>query len=393
MGNEIIFTDPVHRHLSLNESYDFYFTFALCLVYRKGRIIEQKVELDKIGTTGANNKMPENSGKKPGRVLKISFAIVAVCIFFVLAEIGARSFLRLNFKYKYKDLLIHYNHPIAETFGESLDYHPLYHWLWKGGTRFRRGMVPALKDSNTYRIITLGDSCTWGVLVGPDQTYSFLLEKMLQEHYGNEAKIEVLNGGVLGFSSLQMLRYLAHDLGPYDPDLVIVRGNWDDSPVGTDPYVVVNEKDGLTGVRALLAESKAYYFIKYLTLRGKKSFFQKRDPKKSEDGITNYHLMRDLAKERGFELMIAEYQYKQKDGKIHVAPDNRKYDWPAPYIKMQEAYLESGLLPDQYLLDEVHPSVKGHKFIAGQVYNEVVRLGFIDRWLLEPKKDKKPAKE
>lgn len=322
--------------------------------------------------------MPGQKVNRQGRWLKIIFAITAVCIFFVVAEIGARTFLRLNFKYKYKDLLTHYNHPIAETFGESIDYHPLYHWLWKGGTRFRRGMISSEKAPGVYRIITLGDSCTWGVLVGPNHTYSFLLEKMLQKHYGDKLKIEVLNGGVLGFSSLQMLRYLTHDLEPYNPDLVIVRGNWDDSPVGTDPYILEEENDSLTGLRALLAESKTYYLIKYVTLKGKKNFFKKRDRISSSGGITNYHLMNDLATERGFDLLIVEYQFKHEDGTIFVAPDNQSYDWPAPYLKMQKAYNESGLTPNEFLLDEVHPSVAGHRLIADQIYNEVLRLGFVD---------------
>lgn len=311
-------------------------------------------------------------------VKRTAFVLVAITLFFALAEIAARGLLKFYFNYKYRDILEYYNHPIAETFGEDLQYHELYHWLWKGGTRFRRGMVDPGKKPGLYRIITLGDSCTWGVLVEQDQTYSALLEKKLNEYYRGYAQIQVLNGGVLGFSSLQMLRYLTHDLERFAPDMVIARGNWDDSPLGDDPYMVRTERS-MEGIKAILAQSKLYYLIKFMTLQGKSRIFSKKKPDPKGAEKTNFHLMAELGEKRGFDLMIVEYHFKEKDGVVRVDKINTNALWPAPFVFVHDAYLQSGMTPDEFLLDEVHPSAAGHELIAERIFQNIISLKTIEK--------------
>lgn len=315
--------------------------------------------------------------------------MVAIGLVLALFEIGARVVLRIHFDSKYRKILSHYDDPTAkqmgrfsieETFGD-IEYHPIYHWVWKGGTRFRgRGIIDPVKRKNLFRIITLGDSCTWGVLVDEAQTYSSVLEKLLSERYGDQVEIEVLNGGILGFSSLQQLRYLTHDLAPYKPDLVIARGNWDDSPLGDDPYMVEKEFESVTFLKRLLAKSKAFYFLKYITIKGKIRLFEKKEPFKGEDIVTNWHLMADLAERRNYDLLIVEYHFKN-NRRITVDQVNRIAKWPAPYIFVHDAYLKSGLSADEYIFDEVHPTAAGHKIIARQINNEIVELKIIDKWI------------
>jgi hypothetical protein len=82
------------------------------------------------------------------------------------------------------------------------------------------------KPSNTYRILVLGDSMTFGWGVEDDETYSFLLE----EELNNLAKsknisrnFEVINAGFTSGRTLDSYYVYLKEVGiQFDPDLIIV---------------------------------------------------------------------------------------------------------------------------------------------------------------------------
>ncbi len=88
---------------------------------------------------------------------------------------------------------------------------------------FRAKRLYGEKKESTYRILALGDSCTYGVGAdGMGASYPSRLEKILnRDSKGNN--IEVINAGVPGYASLQGLRYMKRILPRYKPDLVIVQ--------------------------------------------------------------------------------------------------------------------------------------------------------------------------
>ncbi len=59
------------------------------------------------------------------------------------------------------------------------------------GTRGPDFVVP--KPANTIRILSLGDSRTFGWGLGDQETYSSLLQDGLQRDLGNSRKVEVIN--------------------------------------------------------------------------------------------------------------------------------------------------------------------------------------------------------
>lgn len=97
---------------------------------------------------------------------------------------------------------------------------------------FRDREFSTAKPPGAFRIVCLGDSWTFGANVGQDQNYPRQLQGLLQRAYPNR-KIEVLNLGVLGYSSFQgreLLRRIALSL---DPDVVIIAYALNDaSPAG-----------------------------------------------------------------------------------------------------------------------------------------------------------------
>ncbi len=79
------------------------------------------------------------------------------------------------------------------------------------------------KPTNTFRIVTLGDSFTYGANVNTEDNWSEQLEDLLNQHQPimHKNKYEVINCGMYGFDiPYSIKRY--QDLGAkYQPDLII----------------------------------------------------------------------------------------------------------------------------------------------------------------------------
>jgi lysophospholipase L1-like esterase len=83
--------------------------------------------------------------------------------------------------------------------------------------RFRRiGPLPA-KDPERFRIVALGDSLTYGMGVPAEWTWPSVLASWLSE----EARVEVLNMGVSGYASGDVLAKARELLPTLEPDLVL----------------------------------------------------------------------------------------------------------------------------------------------------------------------------
>lgn len=80
-----------------------------------------------------------------------------------------------------------------------------------------------IKTVNTYRIITIGDSFTFGQFVKTPENYSSQLETMLNAsvHCPNISKFEVLNLGVMGYDVTYSMERIKRRGLKYNPDLII----------------------------------------------------------------------------------------------------------------------------------------------------------------------------
>jgi hypothetical protein len=111
-------------------------------------------------------------------------------------------------------------------------YHPTRGWALRPGLSHAKAFDNKTLSSNsrglrgssdhayekplgTLRILTFGDSFTFGEEVGDDQTWPYLLEKLLPGS-------EVINFGVHGYGHDQMLLYLREEGIKYHPDIVIL---------------------------------------------------------------------------------------------------------------------------------------------------------------------------
>lgn len=128
------------------------------------------------------------------------------------------------------------------------------------------------KSPGTYRILTLGDSCTFGMLITDTFTYihepyAQKLEHLVAERVG-PGKVEVLNAGTPGYNSYQGIMLLRSKLRGLRPDLITVRYGWNDhlmSRAGRDKF---EESPGefRRAIEDLLMRTQLYPFVLRLGL-------------------------------------------------------------------------------------------------------------------------------
>jgi lysophospholipase L1-like esterase len=86
---------------------------------------------------------------------------------------------------------------------------------------FRGREIPDQK-ADTYRIVALGESTTFGITLGAkDRPWPDLLEEMIRNRLNPERPVQVINAGVPGYTILDNLHRLEKDILPLNPDMII----------------------------------------------------------------------------------------------------------------------------------------------------------------------------
>jgi lysophospholipase L1-like esterase len=206
---------------------------------------------------------------------------------------------------------------------------------------FRSPEVSYEKNKDTFRIICMGDSSTFGMEVFEQDAYPAVLQKLLSEKYPNR-KIQVVNAGSTGYSSFQGLMLLKHDILHFTTDYITIfygicdsstphsRGNLTDM----DYYNFNNSKVGKT--REFLLHSKIYILIEkgivYIAKKLKR--FSSSDDK--SEGLKrivtrvpvnqteeDFKEMIELIKKAGVKPIIINHYWLDNKGGISNTPYNQ----------------------------------------------------------------------
>ena len=84
---------------------------------------------------------------------------------------------------------------------------------------FRGPEFELAKPHGTFRILSLGESTTYGAKVSWQDTYSNLLEERLRDQ---GRPVQVVNAGVRAWSTVQSLRFLELHIQELQPDLILL---------------------------------------------------------------------------------------------------------------------------------------------------------------------------
>ncbi|HUE38480.1 MAG TPA: GDSL-type esterase/lipase family protein [Candidatus Binatia bacterium] len=132
---------------------------------------------------------------------------------------------------------------------------------------FRDGEFAEHKAPGTFRILCLGDSWTFGANVAQDDSYPRQLERLLARRYP-AARFEVLNLGVLGYSSFQGKQLMALRAVDWDPDAVVVGFGMNDGRVAgyRDKDLASSQSSLASQAAAALEHVEVYKLLRYWAL-------------------------------------------------------------------------------------------------------------------------------
>ncbi|MHC4108469.1 MAG: SGNH/GDSL hydrolase family protein, partial [Planctomycetota bacterium] len=108
------------------------------------------------------------------------------------------------------------------------------HWN-EAGFRERDFQTP--KPPDTYRVVVLGDSITWGVGLSEDERYTRLAEQQLRDRFSHR-RIEILNFGLRGIPTVMQRDMLMHLADLVQPDCVVVGFCFNDPQPRMQSYAV-----------------------------------------------------------------------------------------------------------------------------------------------------------
>lgn len=155
----------------------------------------------------------------------------------------------------------------AHLEGAAFRYDPDLFWYWSdpgadGSPVNEHGFVRAEpmtveKPAGVTRVITFGDSQTFGAGMPPDKTYSAFAEAALGDAW------EVLDAGMSGYRSLNVYRLLRLRMLAYAPDAVVIDcmpfdSPRDDGSLAGTPLV----RTPLDTLRRALWHSRLYYSLR-----------------------------------------------------------------------------------------------------------------------------------
>lgn len=174
--------------------------------------------------------------KAPAKILYALLAsVLAVCVLeltarIVLPVVEARQ-AENDVRFTFADVWAHQRNPFHAIDREL---------FWKmtpgysdgelsiNGNGFRGPDFSEKKPAHTFRIIVLGDSVTFGFKVRQEDTYAQKLSSLLSEAAPRKRRIEVINAGVIGYSSWQGRKLYETRLARHSPDVVVALFGYND---------------------------------------------------------------------------------------------------------------------------------------------------------------------
>jgi uncharacterized protein (UPF0333 family) len=221
---------------------------------------------------------------------------------------------------------------------------------------------PIEKSPDTYRVITLGDSNTFGLYVNTEDNYPEKMEDLLNSQCVNTNKFEVINLGMDGYDINYVVERYKRRGVKYNPDLVIwFITLWD--------YTKINEVIMPKAMEAFTSASKSgelknYYYKYYLWLEQEK--FRK-------DQIQNltrlqYKYFSEFRKTYHGKLLLMVFSDQLAGG-----TDENNFGTFIDKIKDTDKYIY--ILSDVTYKDletlkyDPHPNVKDHLLISETITN------------------------
>jgi lysophospholipase L1-like esterase len=335
---------------------------------------------------------------------KIALLILAVPVFLIVSEL-ILTVIPINTYFENRFFLVN----------RSLDYPDVFkkdrRLLWRLRpsqeitSRFFEGKTYRINShglrgdeigpkSDRLRILLLGNSCTFGWGMSDNNTYAYHLERMINAD-STMPPVEVINGGVPGYSSFQGRRFYTEELYRLEPDIIMIMFGWNDQWAAADNIQDKDIKfppDWILVVQDTFARLKLYSLLRRLILGGTEEPLEnKLSPGEQpqyrvsfDDFLANLKTMAQFARRHGTGSVIltspipslAQYYPPGSQSMMHryheyynMMARQAARNTGSALIDVDVAFLSRDSLYDDAPRDPIHFNERGHRAIAEIIYN------------------------
>jgi lysophospholipase L1-like esterase len=213
-------------------------------------------------SSSSETTIPASRWKNLLKNLALASFTLFLCL--ALTELVLRFMGYGNVEIYEPDSLVYWRLKPNQNCYTKVDHRPVH--INAHGTRGTDFAVP--KPPNTIRILSLGDSRTFGWGLSDNETYSARLQERLQKRFGTSEKVEVINAGVNAWSYPQMNVFFRERALFWQPDVLILGGAnlWTQFSEQADPAFV---KQMMTRVRFknFLRRFAIYHYVVEVKLK------------------------------------------------------------------------------------------------------------------------------
>ncbi|MCE1247322.1 MAG: SGNH/GDSL hydrolase family protein [Firmicutes bacterium] len=253
---------------------------------------------------------------------------------------------------------------------------------------FRSPEIAEKKPAGEYRVMILGDSSAFGFFVKNNQTFGAELVKMLRQKYPGK-NVKLINAAVSGYTTYQGATLMKEMGWKFSPDLIIISFN-DDPQLEWKTDLERLPPPALVPFFRVLYSSKIYLTLKKELINNQlkkdNRFALRPDFKNEKSRVTPEQLKQNVsyivenAKKSGAAVIVismplqsaGEYIERYRTAQKEVADANG-----FPVLDLLYAWQD--LPADEMFFDVMHPTVKGHKVIADELYKIVLQQKWLEK--------------
>lgn len=335
-----------------------------------------------------NNRSPDKDNLSINKKILLIFLGVTVSIFFAEISLRAMNITRDLLKGRRMARLSD-----NQVIGYELKPTYQYGMYRINNHGFRGKDIETKKEKETFRIVAIGDSITFGNHLNERDVYTSLLEGYLNKGDLNR-RFEVINAGVGGYNIWQYLETYKEKVRPLSPDLVIVGICQNDfevaGPYRMDLFGMVRGDIDTETPKGLFGNLAIYR----IASNGMKMFSVKREGKGEDtvkmiaptlagrwtDGSVPLDELVKIARNDNMPILFLIFPYKFQIKENYSYSDEKFIEFMKDNSISNIDLLDGFRSNSQELYvkgDYVHPNELGHNITAGLIYSFLASNGQI----------------
>ncbi|MBW2182466.1 MAG: hypothetical protein JRF49_01180 [Deltaproteobacteria bacterium] len=258
--------------------------------------------------------------------LNAALFLISIFVTFMVLEIGTRVYIKMQGTKLGINRIEHYarSWPLLQGVEGKKYYYELIPSIRKTLEGFtyqindyglRDNKEKFFSDSQSFHILVIGCSMTFGVGVDYENTYSYMLEEKLNDHYRQKGReFKVWNGGVPGYSLEQIIGAFEQKTSLLNPDMLIlgffidtfVRPSWQfRGGILYDPHYgywfqKIFVKSNLLSFILFRYKNQKYNPYNYYDAYYGKVY------DRWDNAMKQVKILNDLCKKRGIKLLVAD---------------------------------------------------------------------------------------